>query len=83
MSTVKPDQPNTTVAMLHEILGKLEDIERRQEVIENQINALTRDVTVVHQFQRSFASRLSFIENLQVDQPLHSTPIPTSVDKGA
>lgn len=55
---------------LSRIHDKLTGVDTRLKMLEEQVLILAQNVSVVHQFQRSFADRLSGVEKFCVERPL-------------
>ena len=81
----------TILDELHRIRSDLRGINERIEKVEERLGGLEqrvedtiRDVSVVHELQRTYTGRLTVIEQMCVDKPLVTatpTPIPRMVDR--
>lgn len=74
--TGRTDMQDMTLGLLREIRDELCKLKEEQTALKKKIGELSVDVNVVHEFQKSFAGRLSAVEKFCVSQPLHTTPIP-------
>lgn len=57
---------------IKKISERLDNLESRQKKLEEKMNKLAMDTDTIHKFQRSFAERLSAVEQFCVDLPLMS-----------
>ena len=76
MDPAQHDVQSMTIDLLTDIRDRLAHLEEQQENLERRLESLTTDVNTVHEFQKTFAERLSSVEKFCVDQPLQTTPIP-------
>lgn len=67
---------NLQKAILDELRGirqRLEKIEDRMEQIEERMGRMVTDISTIHEFQRTYTSRLTAVEKVCIDMPLRST----------